>query len=90
VEHYGVFHMASTGTASWADFAAAILAAAAARGGPSARVIPITSADYPTPAKRPQNSRLDCSRIAAAHGIRLPDWRSSLGPCIDRILEPAA
>ncbi len=57
------------------NFAEAIFAASAAAGGPSARVRPITTADYPTPARRPANSRLDCSKLARVHGMRLPDWR---------------
>lgn len=85
----GTFHMAAPGEASWADFAQAIFAASAARGGPSASVRPISTADYPTPATRPANSRLDCSKIAKAHGVTLPDWRTSLDAAMDR-LQPAA
>jgi dTDP-4-dehydrorhamnose reductase len=82
----GVFHMTSGGDASWADFAAEIFALSRAAGGPSADVVPIPSADYPTPARRPANSRLDTSRLAAVHRIRLPHWRQSLKPCIERLL----
>lgn len=85
----GTFHMTAPGEASWADFAQAIFAASAARGGPSASVRPISTADYPTPATRPANSRLDCSKIAKAHGVTLPDWRTSLDAVMDR-LQPAA
>ena len=85
----GVFHMTASGEASWADFAEAIFAASAARGGPSARVRRITTADYPTPATRPANSRLDCGLIARVHGVTLPDWRRSLETVIAR-LQPAA
>lgn len=85
----GTFHMTASGEASWADFAVAIFAASAARGGPSARVKRITTADYPTPAKRPANSRLDCGLIARVHGVALPDWRGSLETVIAR-LQPAA
>lgn len=85
----GIFHMTALGEASWADFAEAIFAASAARGGPSASVRHIGTADYPTPATRPANSRLDCARIATAHGVTLPDWRASLDEVMDR-LQPAA
>lgn len=85
----GVFHMTAAGDASWADFAEAILAASAARGGPSASVRRIGTADYPTPAIRPANSRLDCTRIAQMHGVTLPAWQISLDHVIDR-LQPAA
>jgi len=89
-ERYGTFHLAAAGAASWADFAAAIFSASAERGGPSAHVVPIASAEYQTPARRPMNSRLDCEKIARVHGVSLPHWQSSLGPCIDRILEQGA
>ena len=81
----GIFHMTASGEASWADFAEAIFAASDARGGPSARVKRITTADYPTPAKRPANSRLNCSLIAKAHGVTLPDWRQSLESVMARL-----
>jgi dTDP-4-dehydrorhamnose reductase len=83
----GVFHMAGTGESNWATFAEAIFATSGARGGPSATVRHIATADYPTPAKRPANSRLDCTRLAEVHGIRLPDWHTSLGTVIGRLLE---
>jgi dTDP-4-dehydrorhamnose reductase len=89
-DRYGTFHMAAEGDATWAEFAAAIFAASAARGGPSARVVPIASAEYQTPARRPANSRLDCAKIARVHGVSLPHWQSSLGPCVGRILEQGA
>lgn len=84
----GIFHMTAPGEASWADFAQAIFAASAARGGPSALVRPIGTADYPTPATRPANSRLDSGKIARVHGVTLPDWRTSLDDVMDR-LQPA-
>jgi len=82
----GRFHMTTSGEASWADFAEAIFAASAAAGGPSARVRRITTAEYPTPARRPANSRLDTSKLAQAHGVRLPDWRTSLPSVVQRLL----
>jgi dTDP-4-dehydrorhamnose reductase len=84
----GVFHMTAQGDASWADFAEAIFSGSAAGGGPSARVKRITTADYPTPAMRPANSRLDCGLIARVHGVTLPDWRQSLETVMGR-LQPA-
>lgn len=73
----GIFHMTAAGEASWAEFAEEIFAASSAAGGPGARVKRITTAEYPTPTRRPANSRLDCSRLAAAYGVALPDWRQS-------------
>jgi dTDP-4-dehydrorhamnose reductase len=81
----GIFHMTAGGEASWSDFAEAIFAASAANGGPSAQVRRITTAEFPTPATRPANSRLDCGLIAQTHGVRLPEWRRSLGTVVARL-----
>jgi len=81
----GVFHMTATGEASWADFAEAIFAASAAQGGPSATVRRIATSDYPTPATRPANSRLECSLIADVHGVVLPVWRDALETVVARL-----
>lgn len=81
----GLFHMTASGDASWADFAQAIFATSAEQGGPTARVRRIGTADYPTPARRPANSRLNCDRIARVHGVVLPDWRRSLAPVMARL-----
>ena len=86
----GVFHLAPEGDTHWAEFAETIFAEAKRRGGPSARVRPIPSSDYPTPARRPANSRLDATKLAAAHGVRLPHWRTSLAACMDRLVGPEA
>ncbi|BBD03684.1 dTDP-4-dehydrorhamnose reductase [Sphingobium sp. YG1] len=88
LELRGTFHMTAPGEASWADFAQAIFAASAACGGPTALVRSIGTTDYPTPATRPANSRLDCALIARVHGVTLPDWRTSLDEVMDR-LQPA-
>ena len=82
----GVFHMAGNGETSWAGLAEAIFAASAPRGGPAARVKPITTAEYPTRAARPANSRLDCTKLAREHGVRLPAWQGSLDTVIGRLL----
>lgn len=83
----GVFHMSAAGEAVWADVAEAIFAKRERCGGAPVHVKRIATADYPTPAKRPGNSRLDCSRLSARHGIRLPEWRTSLDACVERLLE---
>lgn len=82
----GIFHMTARGEASWAEFAKAIFDASAANGGPSAKVNAITTADYPTPAARPANSRLECGLIERTHGVALPDWHSALPAIVSRIL----
>ncbi|MCB2110442.1 MAG: dTDP-4-dehydrorhamnose reductase [Defluviimonas sp.] len=76
----GVFHYAGTPRVSWADFAEAIFERATLRSRPT--VVRIPSSAYPTPAQRPANSVLDCSRIGDAYGIDQPDWRGSLSSVI--------
>jgi dTDP-4-dehydrorhamnose reductase len=85
----GVFHMTGSGFTSWAEFAAEVFLQSARLGGPSAQVRPIGTADYPTPAKRPANSRLDCAKLADIHGIALPVWQTSLKPCVKRLIDEA-
>jgi dTDP-4-dehydrorhamnose reductase len=82
----GVFHMTGGGETNWAEFAAAIFATSTAVGGPSARVVPIPTSAYPTLARRPANSRLDNTRLASTHGVRLPHWQQSLPACIGRLI----
>lgn len=78
----GVFHMTASGETTWAGFAEAVFAESAAHGGPVARVEPITTADYPTSAKRPANSRLDNSRFRTTFAYALPDWRDGVKRCV--------
>lgn len=82
----GTFHATASGATSWAGFANCIFACSAARGGPRARVTPIASIEFPTPATRPAKSMLDCSRLLHAHGVRLPPWQDSVCGVVDRIL----
>lgn len=82
----GLFHMAGAGEATWAEFAEGIFAASERLGGPTAKVRHIGSADYPTSGKRPANSRLDCTKIAGIHGVKLPDWRSSVEQVVGKLL----
>ena len=74
----GLYHMTSAGTASWHGFARAILDAQDWRG----KLVPIKTRDYPTPASRPANSRLDNGKLAADFGLALPDWRHALELCL--------
>ena len=83
----GIFHMTAAGEASWADLAEAVFDASARGGGPSARVKRISTADYPTPARRPANSRLDSSRLEHIHRVSLPNWRESLQVVVDRLVQ---
>ncbi|RKE79239.1 dTDP-4-dehydrorhamnose reductase [Rhizobium sp. AG855] len=82
----GTFHLAGRGAASWADFAAGIFETSRLMGGPSAELARITSADYPTAARRPANSRLHTAKLASVHGVTLPDWQSSMRTVVSRCL----
>lgn len=86
----GIFHMCGGGATTWAGFAEEIFSLSAARGGPAAAVRAITTAEYPTAATRPANSRLDCGKLKAAHGVALPDWRDALARCMDRLKQHGA
>ena len=79
----GTFHFAGTGVTSWHGFAVAIVAAQAAFTGRHPPVDAITTADFPTPAKRPANSELDSDLFAATFGWRAAPWR-------DRVTETVA
>lgn len=81
-ERFGVFHASGTGDTSWAGFATAIFELAAAQGRAASRVVPIATADYPTPARRPANSRLDCVKLQKVYGIRQPHWFDGLSRCL--------
>lgn len=83
-EAQGLYHLANADVTSWADYAEAIFAEAMPLGliTRTPLVSHLTSAEFPTPAKRPANSRLDCSRIARDHGIALPGWRTALADCL--------
>ena len=71
----GTYHMVSEGETTWAGFAEAIFVTSRANGGPSAEVEPIATAEYPTPAPRPANSRLDTARFRKTFAHALPHWR---------------
>jgi dTDP-4-dehydrorhamnose reductase len=81
----GIYHLAGDGETTWHGFAAAIFAGWAWRGRRVPALEPISTAQYPTAARRPANSRLDCGKIARAFGLRLPPWRSSLERCLDEL-----
>ncbi len=85
-EYRGVFHATGAGETTWHGFATAIFAEAAALGQPVPAVQAITTADWPTPAQRPADSRLDCGKLARVFGTALPDWRTSLAPIISKLI----
>jgi dTDP-4-dehydrorhamnose reductase len=75
----GIYHMTCGGEASWFDFASAIVAASEFS---DTRVTAITTADYPTPAKRPAYSVLSNEKLFDVFGIRLPSWEAALTQCM--------
>jgi dTDP-4-dehydrorhamnose reductase len=81
------YHLAGTGATSWADFAREIFALSRARGGPSAEVSDIATADWPARAPRPLNSRLSSDLFAETFGYRAPPWRESLATVVDRLVK---
>jgi dTDP-4-dehydrorhamnose reductase len=81
----GVYHMTCAGETSWCGFAKAIFAAFAARQ-KAPEVLPIPTEAYPTPAKRPKNSRLRCEKFAAQFGYRMPGWEIALDEVASALL----
>lgn len=82
----GTFHMTGEGEASWAAFAEAIFAGLEQRTGKKVTVQHITTADYPTPASRPANSRLSNEKLARIYQLRLPHWKEAVETVLDRLL----
>jgi dTDP-4-dehydrorhamnose reductase len=86
----GTYHFSNAGAVSWAGFAREIFAQASARGGPSATIVPITTADYPTPATRPANSLLSHAAITRDYGIVPRAWQPALGDILDELIGPTS
>lgn len=84
----GIFHLAAEGQTSWHGFAEAIFERAHRRGllARLPRVLPITTADYPTPARRPAFSGLDSTALQQTFGVVLPDWRQGLERVLDGLV----
>lgn len=82
----GIFHAAGSGWTTWYGLAGAVFDEAARYGFARPEIEPIATADWPTPARRPPDSRLDCARLEATFGIRLPDWREALARTIAAML----
>lgn len=82
-ERAGLYHMTAAGRISWHGFAAAIVEWMRTTGLPvrCKRIVEIPTRDYPTPAKRPANSLLDCGKLWDTFAIRLPDWREQFAMC---------
>ena len=83
-ERAGLYHLSAQGQATWYEFARAIIG-----DDTHVRVTPISTADYPTPAKRPAYAVLDSTRFAGTFGFALPDWQTLLQQCLRSAPEPA-
>jgi dTDP-4-dehydrorhamnose reductase len=88
---FGLYHLAARGETSWHGFAQHIVAKAAVANSPlqatPERILPITTPEYPTPAARPANSRLDTSKFRSAFSLHLPDWTHGVDQVLDVLLE---
>ncbi|SFL88387.1 dTDP-4-dehydrorhamnose reductase [Methylobacterium pseudosasicola] len=86
----GTFHCVNAGATTWHGFAEAIVAGAARRGGRSIPVNGIPTSAYPTPARRPANSRLSTDSLTAAYGIAPRPWQAALDDILDRLVGPVS
>ena len=82
-ERNGLYHLSAHGSTTWYGFARTLLA-----GGPGVTVVPITTAEYPTPARRPSYGVLGTARFERTFGFALDDWRTSLAACLASDAEP--
>nr|WP_176024436.1 dTDP-4-dehydrorhamnose reductase [Brucella pseudintermedia] len=83
---YGIYHLAGTGDTNWSGFARAIFSESATLGGPTATVSDITTADYPTKAVRPANSRLSAAKFRRVFNWSAPHWQPSLQGVVSRLI----
>lgn len=84
----GIYHMTASGETTWYGFAMEAIRVCegiTAEDAKFARLVPISTAEYPTPAARPKNSRLDCSKLTQSFDCQLPDWKISLAAVLDEI-----
>lgn len=86
----GLYHLACAGETSWHGFASAIVEQFQQRVPYSVlkvkNIIPIATSEYPLPARRPRNSRLDCTKLMNDYGVAAPDWRCALDLCLEDVL----
>ncbi|MFG1429562.1 dTDP-4-dehydrorhamnose reductase [Xanthobacter sp. V2C-8] len=86
---WGTYHFAGDGATTWHGFAAEIVRAAGPRLGRTPEVAPITTADYPTPAQRPANSRLASDLFHRTFGLRAAPWQARVAEVVDTLLADA-
>ena len=81
----GTYHVVNQGETSWYGFAKLVVEETRATRDASPRVDPITTAEYPSPARRPRDSRLDSRRVTATFGVHLPHWRDAALLCLEEL-----
>ena len=86
---FGTYHLVGSGDINWSGFARSIFAESVQHGGPTAVVNDIATADYPTKAARPANSRLSTAKLQAVFGWKPPHWQDSLAKVVARLLPTA-
>jgi dTDP-4-dehydrorhamnose reductase len=82
---WGIYHAVGSGETNWYGFAREVFQCAAEQGLPVADVTAIPASAFPTPARRPANSRLNCDRLRLLLGLELPDWRVGVKDCVARL-----
>lgn len=85
----GIYHVTAVGDTTWYGFAKEALRmceSSSAEEGKFARLVPIATAEYPTPAARPKNSRLDCGKLVRTFGLKLPLWSVSLAAVVQELV----
>ncbi len=83
---WGTYHAAGSGEATWYEVAQKTFDVSSSLGGVSANVSPIPSSDYPTPAKRPANSRLDCENLKQCFAITMVNWQRGVDECVHQLV----
>ena len=83
---FGVFHLSGSDSINWSGFARALFEQSRTLGGPWAEVVDIAAADYPARARRPNNSRLACEKLARTFGFRAQGYRDACGEIVARLL----
>lgn len=83
---WGTYHFVNAGDTNWSGLAGAVIDRAATHGRPHPTVTAISTADYPTPAKRPANSRLSTEKLTKAFGIQPRPWREAIDAIVDELI----
>jgi len=85
LQPWGLYHAAGAEATTWHQLAEFAIRTAAQYGWRSVPVRAVTSSEYPTPARRPADSRLDCSKLAAVFGLKLPPWTDGVRRCVAQL-----